>query len=172
MNMARPAVTARCPNTGVSLFSVYLGLPSIIRFTKDGYAFAEMGMQNILFQWLPRTMPSSGPGTQTYQLELFELAEGEEAQQVSEGSGAVYFSTVTTAASLPYGPGLANFRPLKTGDRYALRVQALSSDPSQSYQNNGYSQAVSFKYGHLCAAPEDLSMSLPGYLRIFVRMTL
>jgi hypothetical protein len=53
-------------NTGISSFAVFKGLPPIIQFPKDGQVFTEMAVQNVLFQWLPRTFSAPGAGGLSY----------------------------------------------------------------------------------------------------------
>ncbi|CAN1537858.1 hypothetical protein MCERE19_01624 [Spirosomataceae bacterium] len=153
-------------NTGYGFFAVYLGLPPIIQAPKDGAELPEMAVQNIMFQWLPRTAAlPGGDGTQAYQFELFEVGPGEDAQQVANGSLTKVFTTTTSQPYLLYNPALANAPPLKPGGQYAIRVQVVSTDPSsQSYQNKGYSQVVSFSYGTPCLPPTGISMALSNYL--------
>jgi hypothetical protein len=86
------------------------------------------------------------------------IDEGTNPQEAANSSQAI-FTAMTSATSLPYGPGYPGFVPLQAGKQYALRVQVVSTDAGQQFANDGKSQVVSFSYGHSCVPPVNVSMA-------------
>jgi hypothetical protein len=139
-------------NMGVSLLTIFKGYPPLITAPYEGQVLPEMGIQNTLFQWMPRASAATLGGL-LYEVGIYLLEEGEDPNQaVLVKQPITGLPIATNLTSLAYGQGVGHTL-LETGKRYAIRVQVTDPSGKNTYLNNGFSQVVSFYYGQPCLPP-------------------
>ena len=124
--------------------------------------------QNIVFQWQPRHIGTPGAAFITeYTLQLIEVWPSNRNPNDAFLSSPILFETTTQATSYAYS--IAD-PALEYGRKYAIRVQAKEYDPSNitatstsNFQNNGYSEVISFTYIEDCQIPMNVYGEAQGH---------
>ena len=124
--------------------------------------------QNIVFQWQPRHIGTPGAAFITeYTLQLIEVWPSSRNPNDAFLSSPILFETTTQATSYAYS---AVDPALEYGRKYAIRVQAKEYDPtstslssSSNFQNNGYSEVISFTYVEDCQIPMNVYGEAKGH---------
>ncbi|MFC0184938.1 hypothetical protein ACFFJX_21515 [Pseudarcicella hirudinis] len=142
--------------TGIAMMQVFYGYPPQITYPAEGQVLQEQEVQNLLFSWMPRgTASRGGISGLIYTVELYEVSDGEIPNAVVQGKRPI-FSTTTNTSNYLYG---ITDPALIVGRKYALRVRVQDLEGINEYQNDGYSEVVSFNYGRPCTSPENLSLA-------------
>ncbi|MCB9215054.1 MAG: hypothetical protein H6616_04165 [Ignavibacteria bacterium] len=107
-----------------------------------GTTVKVLNPQLVNFQW---SVPAGGPGNVQYLFEMAEVPRGVDPNDaLLAKTSPILFTRRLNAPILSYGSAEP---PLRLGQQYAWRVQAI--DPAQSvvFRNEGYSEVCSFIFG-------------------------
>lgn len=153
--------SVRVSNVATTFISTALYQPPMITSPMDKSTIADMGMQNIAFQWLPRHMSASVDVVQStyYKIRLVEIWPKErDAVEAIRNSNALY-EGLTNSTMFVYG---IDQPTLISGRRYALQIQAQTADQRDLFVNQGFSNIISFTYGQECVAPQGFNVAVEG----------
>lgn len=142
---------------GSTLLNVFGNLPPIINLPADGSEVAVSDPQQLLIQFTPRHSLSPDIAAQIqYKVRLIELIpstrnpnEAMQSVQVPLFEDIVGQTTCIVGADDPQ---------LVQGRSYALQVQAIDASGFAQFENQGYSQVVSFVYGSRCQVPDSFRL--------------
>jgi len=112
--------------------------------------------QYVHLNWLP--MHTSSPNASNnveYELTLVELWPDTTYNPVDMLNSAAPFYRITTRNSSYFLD--ANTPAMFPGRIYAARIKAYDVSGADLFKNNGYSEALVFKFGHECKPPVSLS---------------
>ena len=104
--------------------------------------------QYVLFGWM-MTGNTTLLQNLRYTFSIYEKPTGVSADVAVKATAPIY-SEELTQAMLIYGPD----KPLlELGKTYACRVRVSDADNRASFKNDGYSEALAFRYGQECLPP-------------------
>jgi hypothetical protein len=156
-------------NVGTALMTVFLGLPPLITSPQQDQLLTPTDPQAVLFQWLPRaTAAPTGFSSTVYQIRIFRIDQTNaaqtslfvEANQTALSQDPIFVGQ-SNSPNFLYNPLQPAYFPLIPGEVYAIQVQATNPIANENtYENNGYSQVVSFRYGAKCLPPTAFTTSL------------
>ncbi|WP_160143449.1 fibronectin type III domain-containing protein [Chryseolinea soli] len=132
-------------NAGTSFYYLAKSEPPLVNYPSCGSAIPLRTPQQVIFSWLARntSSPNSAGNTQ-YEFALYETRPpGRNPNDVVLSTPPV-FKTTTELTQLIYGPGEPM---LLDGMTYVWRVRAIDPKGTDSFRNNGYSEACTFTYG-------------------------
>jgi hypothetical protein len=144
-------------NEAFTYFRLSANLPPIINMPQDKGIATIYEPQNVFFQWTPRHSSSlnlAATGGVVYNMTLCEVWD--EDRDINEVllSTPPLFEGISQNTSFMYG---INEPPLVPGRKYALRVQAQAiNDDRDVFENQGFSQVISFRYGPPCLPPTSV----------------
>ena len=143
-------------NTGLATMHISSNYPPNLNLPSEGAVLTPNFPQNVNFTWSPRQVLAST--SIVYTLYLYEIPEGEDAL-ATVNSGAVPFRVVRSTT--PYFNYGIQEPALSKGKQYAWQVQVQDFSEKERFENNGFSELRSFRYGQFpCANPMSL-LSLP-----------
>ncbi|MEZ4938956.1 MAG: fibronectin type III domain-containing protein [Crocinitomicaceae bacterium] len=123
-------------------FSLYD--PPIINLPFCGDVVPKSTPQFLQFNWTPLHVDLDLFQPTIYQFELFEIRpEGMDPNAIVQ-STLPYFTTTTNQPFLLYS---MTDPPLRDGQWYAWRIQAIDPQGRARFKNQGYSEVCSFQYG-------------------------
>jgi hypothetical protein len=156
-------------NLATARMTVSINQPPLLNAPANNSVLTPTAPQNVLFSWTPRhtANPALANGV-VYTFFLYEIDDdpstgsgGVSATEVLEvvNSGLAPYRVIETSnPSLAFGPSEV---PLQRGKRYAWQVQVSDLAGKEGFQNNGFSEVHSFKYGDkACPVPTGLRHSI------------
>jgi len=153
--------SVRVSNVATTFISTMLFQSPIVTAPADRSILSDQGIQNIIFQWMPRHLGASldiAQGTY-YKVRLVEVWPSDRDPQEAIRSSKPLYEGLSTSTSFVYGAGQPT---LISGRKYALQVQALDADQRDLFTGMGYSNVVSFTYGEECQQPQGLNVEVGG----------
>lgn len=143
-------------NTGLATMHISSNYSPNLNLPSEGAVLTPNFPQNVNFTWSPRQILAST--SIFYTLYLYEIPEGEDAL-ATVNSGAVPFRVVRSTT--PYFNYGIQEPALSKGKQYAWQVQVQDFSEKEGFENNGFSELRSFRYGQFpCTNPMSL-LSLP-----------
>lgn len=133
-------------------------LPPVINLPFEDSEVPASDPQYITVQFTPRhSLSPALLGKVQYKIRLIEVIPfTRNANEAMQSSGIAVFETYTPNTTFIIGPSEPQ---LIAGRRYAVQVQAIDVDGHESFENDGYSQVVSFVYGKKCPVPQSLQLN-------------
>lgn len=153
--------SVRVSNIATTFISTMLYQSPVITSPIDKAILPDQGIQNIIFQWMPRHLGASLDVTQStyYKVRLVEVWPRERDPQEAIRSSKPLYEGLSNSTTFVYGAGQPT---LISGRRYALQVQAQDADQRDLFVGQGYSNVVCFTYGEECQAPQGLKVEVNG----------
>jgi hypothetical protein len=153
--------SVRVSNIATTFISTMLYQSPLITSPTDKAVLPDQGIQNIVFQWMPRHLGASADVTQStyYKLKLVEVWPTDRDPQEAIRSSKPLYEGMSTSTTFVYGPSQPT---LISGRRYALQVQAQDADQRDLFVGQGYSNVVCFTYGEECQIPQGLNVEIKG----------
>lgn len=141
-------------NWGVFRVALFGHLPPIINVPVDGSEVKSSQPQYLNIQFTPRhTVSPSSAGNIWYKVRMVELMPADRNPNEAMKSIQVpLYESLIDQTFLMYGPSEPT---LIEGRSYALQVQAVDVNSGDLFENEGYSQVVSFVYGSRCPTPDS-----------------
>ncbi|WP_160716024.1 fibronectin type III domain-containing protein [Chitinophaga solisilvae] len=135
-------------NTGCSFYFLYKHEPPFIILPADKSNVLALQPQLVNFSWITRNVVPPGIGGMSdieYRFSLYENQNKVDPNFLVQSIKPIY-TTSTSQKNLIYGMAEP---PLTEGMQYAVRIQAVDKSGKDAFQNNGFSQVISFVYGQL-----------------------
>jgi len=142
-------------NWGTATTGIFKHLPPIINLPLDQSYVSNQTPQFFQIQFTPRhTISADLMQSVRYRIRMNEVyPTTRNANEVMLSSSLPFFETITDQTSFVYG---ASEPLLIEGRTYALQVQAIDVNGKSIFDNNGFSQVVSFVYGSACPTPQNI----------------
>ncbi|MES2616270.1 MAG: hypothetical protein V4613_00220 [Bacteroidota bacterium] len=136
-------------------------MPPIVNLPFDKSFIAVQQPQFLQIHFTPRhTITPQLIDKVRYKIRLVEMsANNRNPNEVMQSTLLPFFETVVSQTVFVFGPGDPS---LIEGRSYALQIQAIDVDGKDVFENNGYSQIVSFTYGSQCASPSEIEIKDTG----------
>jgi hypothetical protein len=147
-------------NEGIGQLMVFYGQPPMLLAPANTSEIDNSFSPNVLFNWLPKATASiGGLSNIAYEFELWELGDNEDPNEVALGKTPIFTKTVSSPMMIY---DAHQQPPLKTGFHYAWRVRVIDATGNNAYENKGYSEVWSFRYGIKCSDTGNLQIKLLG----------
>ena len=145
-------------NWGTATTGIFKHLPPIINLPLDQSYVSNQTPQFFQIQFTPRhTISADLLQSVRYRIRMNEVYPAtRNANEVMLSSSVNFFETLTDQTTFIYGPSEP---ALVEGRTYALQVQAIDVNGKSIFDNNGFSQVVSFVYGSACPTPQNIITS-------------
>ncbi|WP_066633300.1 fibronectin type III domain-containing protein [Labilibacter marinus] len=129
---------------------MYLTRAPRLTFPQDKDEIDILSNPNLRFSWMG-SMPNDPTADPVYRFNLYEIRpEGRNPYEVVRVSPPI-FTLDTKQSSLIYDMGMP---PLEEGMSYAWQIQSVDLEGKAKFQNDGFSEVYSFRYGKACETPE------------------